>query len=62
MDSNVEDLEGDAIYSNSGGDEGCILHTRLVYTTTTNHDDTAMDIHIIRNFAWYYKHVNVYRA
>ena len=61
-DSNTEDSEGDAVCSDSGGDKGRILHTRLAHTTTTNHDDTAMDIHIVRNFAQYHEHVNVHRA
>lgn len=61
-DSDAEDSEGDAVCSDSGGDEGRILHARPAHTTTTNHDDTAMDIHIVRNFAWYHEHVNVHRA
>jgi hypothetical protein len=61
-DPDAEDSEGDAIGSDSGVNEERSLHARPAYTTNNNNDDTAMDIHIIRNFAWYHEHLNVHRA
>ena len=47
MDSNIEDLEGNTIYSNNKGNKEYILYTRLIYIIITNNDNTMIDIYII---------------